>query len=47
MTPKPEPCKEHLKLAERVARMEGKLSILIGLNVVSIVLIAVVGIISR
>jgi hypothetical protein len=40
-------CKEHLPLVERIARMEGKLSILIGLNVVSIVLIAVVGIISR
>lgn len=33
-------CKEHISLVERIARMEGKLSILIGLNLATIGLIA-------
>jgi hypothetical protein len=33
-------CKEHLSLVERIARIEGKLSILIALNLATIGLIA-------
>jgi hypothetical protein len=40
-------CKEHITLVERIARIEGKLSILIGLNVITIALIALLGFISR
>ena len=32
-------CKDHITLVERIAKLEGKLSILIGLNLASIGLI--------
>ena len=46
MTRKPETCKEHTKLSDRVERIEGKLSILIGLNVATIGLIMLFKLIS-
>lgn len=35
-------CKEHIKLVDRISRMEGKLSVLITLNVATIGLISAV-----